>query len=109
MATKEEKKVTALKAKKNAYIKKRWKTDAEFREYHAEYSRKYYKRKRDELLAKQKENNEKKEKKVATYQQEYYQKNKKKLKEYQEKYYDNNKPRYKKYMREYYKDNIKKD
>ena len=89
------------KVKKNEYIKKRWSEDKEFREYHSDYSKRYYKRNRDKILRKQKKLNTTNEDEIVDYHKTYYEQNKERLLQYQKDYYEKNKPRYQKYMRKY--------
>ena len=97
------------KARKNNYIAQRYENDSEFRDYQSGYSKKYYKKNRDDLIEKQKIHNTKNQESIKEYQKQHYQQNRDKLKEYSNEYYEKNKPRYKKYMRKYYKDHKEND
>ena len=92
-----------VKAKKAEYIRNRYKTDPKYRKYLNQYSKKYYQKKRNELLKRQKQYNDEHAEERVKYMQDYYDRKKKELLERQQEYYQKNKGYYRNYMREYRK------
>ena len=97
------------KAMKNNYIAQRYNTEPEFRDYHSDFSKRDYKKNRDERIDKQNAHNKMNQESIKEYQKQHYENNRDERKTYSKQYYEKNKPRYKKYNRKYYKDHKEQD
>lgn len=80
-----------VKAKKAEYIRNKYKYDPKFKKNQVKAVKKYYEENSEEIIAKQKANNETRSEEIKEYFRIYYKKNKEKLNAKSKKYYKLNK------------------